>query len=75
MPKFKMTEVTARAIGQDEANRQMLAASRRVWNRDDYRLAIDTFRRLWPDPFEGERFRLVNRESGAGDQTPPRTGF
>lgn len=24
------------------------------------------------DPFAGERFRLVNRESGAGDQTPPR---
>lgn len=23
------------------------------------------------DPFAGERFRLVNRESGAGDQTPP----
>lgn len=24
------------------------------------------------DPFAGERFRLVNRESGSGDQTPPR---
>lgn len=24
-----------------------------------------------PDPFAGERFRLVNRESGSGDQTPP----
>lgn len=23
------------------------------------------------DPFAGERFRLVNRESGSGDQTPP----
>lgn len=25
------------------------------------------------DPFSGERFRLVNRESGSGDQTPPRS--
>lgn len=28
--------------------------------------------KLPPDPFAGEKFRLVNRESGSGDQTPPK---
>ena len=43
-----MTEGTARAIGQDAANARMRKAGRKVWNRADYRLAIETFRRLWP---------------------------
>ena len=71
MAKPKMTEALARAVGADEANRLMRAAGRTSWSEEDYNAAVAEFNRLWPDPFAGERFRLVNRESGAGDQTPP----
>jgi len=66
-----MTEPLARAAGTDAGNAQMRKAGRKAWNRADLDLASSTFNRLCPDPFQGERFRLVNRESGAGDQTPP----
>src|ERR1039457_3907629 len=71
MAKPKMTEALARAAGADAANRQMRKAARTSWSEEDYNAAVAEFNRLWPDPFAGERFRLVNRESGAGVQTPP----
>jgi len=72
MVKLNMTEQLARVAGADAANRQMRAAGRTVWNELDYNLAVATFNKLWPDPHAGERFRLVNREDGQKDQTPPR---
>ena len=70
-----MTEPLARAAGADAANAQMKKAGRTAWDADDYNLAVSTFNTLCPDPFAGERFRLVNRSGGAGDQTPPRHNF
>ena len=70
--KVKMTEALARAAGCDEANRLCRKAGRKAWSREDYDAGVATYRKLWPYPYEDERFRLVNRESGSGDQTPPR---
>lgn len=70
-----MTQQLARAAGTDAANAQMRKAGRTAWSTEDYDLAVSTFRRLWPDPFEGKRFRLVNRKDGQGDQTPPRHNY
>ncbi len=71
MAKIKMTESLARSAGMDVANRLMRAADRTSWNEEDYNAAVAEFNRLCPDPFAGDKFRLVGRESGAGDQTPP----
>ena len=67
----QMTYALAHAASMDTGNRSMRAAGRTAWNEDDYNVSVKEFDRLFPDPYAGERFRLVNRESGAGDQTPP----
>ena len=67
-----MTESLARAAGMDAANKRMKAGGRTAWSREDYDAGVAEFRRLWPDPHEGERFRLVNRADGQADQTPPK---
>ena len=66
---MKITYKLAMAAGQDAANRQARKAGRQAWALCDWELAAETTNKLL-DPFAGERFRLVNRESGSGDQTP-----
>lgn len=39
-------EDLARAAGKDAANRQMKAAGRTAWSKDDYNLATSTYNRL-----------------------------
>jgi len=49
-----MTQDIARAIAQDEANRQMVRDGRRKWSTDDYMLACSRFCELWPEAREQE---------------------
>jgi hypothetical protein len=49
MPRLEMDRELARAAATDAANRQMRAAGRKVWSREDYDLACETFARLWPE--------------------------
>lgn len=58
MAKIELTEKMACAAANDAANRQMRAAGRTAWSREDFDLACDTFERLygWGNPE-----RTVNR--------------
>jgi hypothetical protein len=49
MPRPEMDRDLARAAATDAANRQMRAAGRKVWSREDYDLACEMFARLWPE--------------------------
>lgn len=73
--KKPITYNIAHAAGADAATARMRGEGRTKWNTEDYQLAVDTFNRLYPDPFAGEVFRLVNRESGLRDQTPPKPNY
>lgn len=53
MSQPTMTYALAMACGRDAGNASMTAAGRTAWNRDDFRVALDEFHRLWP------RFRIV----------------
>jgi hypothetical protein len=43
-----LTRELAHAAGRDAANRHMRAAGRKVWNEEDFNVAIREFTRLWP---------------------------
>lgn len=42
------TRPLAWAAATDAGNRSMQAAGRTAWNEEDYRIARETFDRLWP---------------------------
>ena len=67
----RLTYAMAHAASTDAGNRSMRAGGRTAWSQDDLNAAAQEFDRIYPDPYAGQRFRLVNRESGSGDQTPP----
>lgn len=45
---MKITREIAYAVGLDEANRSMWTAGRQTWNEEDYQVACNTFKKLWP---------------------------
>jgi hypothetical protein len=46
--EINMTYAIASAAGQDAANRQMRAAGRKKWNEDDWNLACEVMKKLFP---------------------------
>lgn len=46
---MQMTYELAWAAATDAANRQMRAAGRHAWNREDFNLAVSEYNRLWPE--------------------------
>lgn len=49
MSRPALTRDLAWSAAQDAANAQMRTAGRAKWSPDDYRLAVETFDRLWPE--------------------------
>jgi hypothetical protein len=47
--KIALTEPLARAAAKDAANRNMRKARRKVWNVDDWDVAVREFNRLCPE--------------------------
>lgn len=47
--KLILTPELKRAIAHDDVNRQMRKAGRKVWNRDDYNLAVRVLNELLDD--------------------------
>jgi hypothetical protein len=47
-----ITRQIAWAAATDAANRSMRLDGRTAWNEDDYDVAAETFRRLWPEAQE-----------------------
>lgn len=50
MKKPKMTRAIAHAAATDAGNRHMRKHGRKVWNADDYMMAVAEYDRLYPPP-------------------------
>jgi hypothetical protein len=58
--RMPMTQDIARAIAQDDANRQMVRDGRHKWSTDDYMLACRRFYELWPEARQQEELFNVS---------------
>ena len=43
-----MTQAIARSIARDAGNRHARAFNRRLWDENDYSVAVSVYNRLWP---------------------------
>lgn len=50
--KLTMTPQIARAAAWDAANRNMRKNGRKVWNEEDYNVAVAEYDRLWPEEMD-----------------------
>jgi hypothetical protein len=62
MTRQALTIEMAHAAGEDAANRNMRAANRKVWNEEDYNIAVEEFDRLLPFLPAEDRFKLTGRK-------------